>query len=42
MGVTQMTKLLHAKTNTDGASAKIAEEFVKKEENNIEVMKNYL
>ncbi len=42
MGVTQMTKLLHAKKNADGTSAKIAEEFVKKEENNIEVMKHYL
>ncbi len=42
MGITQMTKLLHSKKNADGASAQIAEEFVKKEENNIEVMKNYL
>lgn len=42
MGVTQMTKLLHAKKNADGASAQIAEDFVKKEEKNIEVMKSYL
>lgn len=42
MGVTQMTKLLHASKNADGTCTKIAEEFVKKEENNIEVMKNYL
>ena len=42
MGVTQMTKLLHSKKKADGASAQIAEEFVKKEESNIEVMKNYL
>jgi hypothetical protein len=42
MGVTQMTKLLHEKKNADGTSAEIADEFVKKEEKNIEVMKNYL
>ncbi len=42
MGVTQMTKLLHAKRNVDGPSAQIAQEFVTKEENNIEVMKHYL
>lgn len=42
MGVTQMTKLLHAKSNAEGMSTKIAEDFVKKEEKNIEVMKNYL
>ena len=42
MGVTQMTKLLHAKPNADGVSSEIAKEFVKREEDNIEVMKNYL
>lgn len=42
MGVTQMTKLLHSNMNADGTCKQIAEEFVKKEENNIEVMKNYL
>lgn len=42
MGVTQMTKLLHAKPKAEGMSTQIAEDFVKKEEKNIEVMKNYL
>ncbi len=42
MGVTQMTRLLHASKEADGSCTKIAEEFVKKEERNIEVMKNYL
>lgn len=42
MGITQMTKLIHAKPNADGVSKDIANEFVKKEEMNIEVMKNYL
>ncbi len=42
MGVTQMTKLIHAKPNADGTSKEIAQEFVKREEENIEVMKNYL
>ncbi|MBP1756109.1 MAG: hypothetical protein H6Q59_2507 [Firmicutes bacterium] len=42
MGITQMTKLIHSKKDADGASTKIAEEFVKKEQDNIEVMKNYL
>ena len=42
MGVTQMTKLLHAKPNADGMSTEIAKEFIKREEGNIEVMKNYL
>jgi hypothetical protein len=42
MGVTQMTKLIHAKPNADGICMDIAKEFVKREENNIEVMKNYL
>jgi hypothetical protein len=42
MGVTQMTKLIHASKNADGASTDIAKEFVKKEEENIEIMKNYL
>jgi hypothetical protein len=42
MGVTEMTQLLHAKSNADGASEEIAKEFIKKEEENIEVMKKYL
>jgi hypothetical protein len=42
MGVTQMTKLLHASQGADGVSTQIAKEFIKREENNIEVMKNYL
>ncbi len=42
MGVTQMTKLLHDKTDADGASVQIVKDFIKKEENNIEVMKKYL
>jgi hypothetical protein len=42
MGVTQMTKLIHSKPNADGTSMEIAKEFVKREEENIEVMKNFL
>jgi cell division septum initiation protein DivIVA len=42
MGVTQMTKLIHAKPNADGVSKDIAKEFIEKEEKNIEVMKKYL
>jgi hypothetical protein len=42
MGVTQMTKLIHESKNSDGISKQIAEEFVKKEEDNIETMKKYL
>lgn len=42
MGVTQMTKLLHDKTDADGTSIQIAKEFIRKEENNIETMKAYL
>ncbi len=42
MGVTQMTRLLHNNKDADGVSTQIAKEFVKKEEENIEVMKNYL
>lgn len=42
MGVTQMTKLLHASKNADGTCEEIAKEFIKKEEENIEVMKKYL
>jgi hypothetical protein len=42
MGVTQMTKLLHASENADGVCTDIAREFVKKEESNIETMKKYL
>jgi uncharacterized beta-barrel protein YwiB (DUF1934 family) len=42
MGVTQMTKLLHENKNADGACVELAKEFIKKEEENIEVMKKYL
>ncbi len=42
MGVTQMTKLLHAKKNADGNSAEIAKEFIRREEANIEAMKKFL
>lgn len=42
MGVTQMTKLLHAKKDADGTSTGIANDFIKKEEDNIEKMKKYL
>ena len=42
MGVTQMTRLLHSNRNADGTSVEIAKEFIKKEEENIEVMKSFL
>lgn len=42
MGVTQMTRLLHANRDADGISTQIARDFVKKEEDNINTMKNYL
>ena len=42
MGVTQMTRLLHENAKADGASVRIAKDFVQREEKNIEVMKNYL
>ena len=42
MGVTEMTKLLHASHHADGTSESIAKEFISKEEENIEVMKKYL
>jgi bacterioferritin-associated ferredoxin len=42
MGVTQMTKLLHASENADGTCTEIAKEFISKEEANIETMKKYL
>ena len=42
MGVTQMTKLVHAKPNSDGMSMEVAKEFIRREEENIEVMKNFL
>ncbi len=42
MGVTQMTRLLHAHEAAEGDSAQIARDFVKKEEDNINNMKNYL
>lgn len=42
MGVTQMTKLLHESKNADGVCCEIAKEFIKKEEDNIEVMKKFL
>lgn len=42
MGVTQMTKLLNENKAAEGTSTEIAKEFIKKEEENIEVMKKYL
>jgi hypothetical protein len=42
MGVTQMTKLLHASNGADGTSTQIAKDFIKREEENIKIMKNYL
>lgn len=42
MGITQMTKLLHESKNADGASTQIANDFISKEQNNIEKMKKYL
>jgi hypothetical protein len=42
MGVTQMTRLLHASKGADGTCTQIAKDFIKREEENIEVMKNYL
>ncbi len=42
MGMTQMTKLLHDKTDADGTSVQIVKDFIHKEENNIETMKGYL
>jgi len=42
MGMTQMSRLLNSDCNADGSSMQIAKEFVKKEESNIEVMKQYL
>lgn len=41
-GVNKMTRLLHSKKNTDGASAEIAREFIRKEEEYIKIMKNFL
>lgn len=41
-GVNKMTRLLHSKKNTDGASAEIAKEFIRKEEEYIKIMKNFL
>lgn len=42
MGVTQMTRLLHDNSAAEGTSVEIAKEFIKKEEENIEVMKKFL
>jgi hypothetical protein len=42
MGITQMTKLLNENKNADGTSTRIAEDFIKKEQKNIEIMKQYL
>lgn len=42
MGITQMTKLLNDKPSADGDSVAIAKDFVKKEQQNIEVMKKHL
>lgn len=41
-GVTKMTRLLHSKKNTDGVSAEIAKEFIRKEEEYIKIMKDFL
>ena len=42
MGITQMTKLLNAKTNADGISTEIAKDFIQREQLNIEEMKKFL
>lgn len=42
MGITQMTKLVKASENADGTSKEIANDFIKKEQQNIEIMKKYL
>jgi hypothetical protein len=42
MGITQMTKLLNNSENADGESKEIAREFIKKEEENIVIMKKFL
>jgi hypothetical protein len=42
MGITQMMKLINDKKEADGISTQIANEFVHKEQENIEVMKHYL
>lgn len=42
MGITQMTQLLHDNKNADGASTRIANDFIQKEQKNIEIIKNYL
>jgi hypothetical protein len=42
MGITQITKLLHESKNADGVSTQIANEFIQKEQHNIDVMKQYL
>lgn len=42
MGITQMTKLLNESKNADGTSTQIANDFIKKEQKNIDIMKNYL
>jgi hypothetical protein len=42
MGITQMTKLLHESKNADGVSTQIANEFIQKEQHNIDIMKQYL
>lgn len=42
MGITQMTKLLHESKNADGTCTQIANDFISKEQNNIEKMKKYL
>lgn len=42
MGITQMTKLMRASKNADGTSTQIANDFIQKEQSNIEIMKKYL
>lgn len=42
MGVTHITRLLHSSKNADGTSTEIAEEFIRKEEEYIKTLKDYL
>lgn len=42
MGITEMTKLLNTSENADGTSTQIANDFISKEQKNIDIMKKYL
>lgn len=42
MGITEMTKLLNTCENADGTSTQIANDFISKEQKNIDIMKKYL